>query len=94
MTINENNLKAGQLRILNRHRKACHGDEARAQAMFKIEMEAQPQKADAVDKNAIKLEEALAHLVNDKSFKLGNKGYTVRKAKGKGASGFVAKRNE
>ena len=33
---------------------------------------------------------ALAHLNHDKSFKLGNKGYVVRRAKGKGVLGFVA----
>jgi len=35
---------------------------------------------------------ALAHLYYDKSFKLGNKGYVVRRAKGKGVSGFVAQK--
>ena len=33
---------------------------------------------------------ALAHLSDDKSFKLGTKGYVVKRSKGKGASGFVA----
>ena len=33
---------------------------------------------------------ALSYLQNDKSFKSGNKGYVVRRAKGKGTSGFVA----
>ena len=33
---------------------------------------------------------ALADLQSDKSFKLGNKGYVVRRAKGKGVSGFIA----
>jgi hypothetical protein len=32
---------------------------------------------------------ALAHLYYDKSFKLGNKGYVVRRAKGKGVSAFI-----
>ena len=36
---------------------------------------------------------ALSRLTSDKSFKLGNKGYVVRRAKGtKGASGFVAQK--
>ena len=33
---------------------------------------------------------ALANLQSDKSFKLGTKGYVVRRARGKGVSGFVA----
>ena len=35
---------------------------------------------------------ALFPLENDKRFKLGNKGYVVRRAKGKGVSGFVAQK--
>jgi hypothetical protein len=35
---------------------------------------------------------ALAHLKHAKDFKLGNKGYVVRRAKGKGTSGFVAQK--
>jgi hypothetical protein len=35
---------------------------------------------------------ALSNLSSDKSFKLGTKGYVVRRAKGKGASGFVAQK--
>ena len=35
---------------------------------------------------------ALVNLQSDKSFKLGNKGYIVRRAKGKGVSGFVAQK--
>jgi len=35
---------------------------------------------------------ALSRLKSDKSFKLGNKGYVVRRAKGKGVSGFIAKK--
>ena len=35
---------------------------------------------------------ALSNLTSDKSFKLGSKGYVVRRAKGKGASGFVAQK--
>jgi len=35
---------------------------------------------------------ALSNLSDYKSLKLGNKGYVVRRAKGKGASGFVAQK--
>jgi len=33
---------------------------------------------------------ALSNLQNDRSFKLGTKGYVVKRPKDKGASGFVA----
>ena len=38
--------------------------------------------------------EALAGFENDPKFNLGNYGYTLRRAKGKGASGFIAYKNE
>ena len=43
---------------------------------------------------AQKIVDALSKLVNDDMFRLGNQGYTVRRARGKGASGFVASKNE
>ena len=43
---------------------------------------------------AAKIAEALAGFKNDPKFKLGNHGYTVRRAKGTGASGFVVFKNE
>ena len=42
----------------------------------------------------MKIVEALAGFENDPKFNLGNHGYTLRRAKGKGASGFIAYRNE
>ena len=47
-------------------------------------------KADPV---ARKIEEALAGFANDRSFDLGVYGYSIRRARGKGASGFVATKN-
>jgi hypothetical protein len=35
---------------------------------------------------------ALSNLTSDKSFKLGSKGYVVRRAKGKGASGLATQK--
>ena len=48
-------------------------------------------KADPV---AVKISEALAKYKDDPKFKLGNHGYTVRRAKGAGAAGFVVFKNE
>ena len=42
----------------------------------------------------MKIVEALAGLENNPKFNLGNHGYTLRRAKGKGASGFVAYKND
>ena len=46
------------------------------------------------DPVAMKIVEALAGFENDPKFNLGNHGYTLRRAKGKGASGFIAYKNE
>ena len=46
------------------------------------------------DPLAVKIAEALAPFENDPKFKLGNHGYTVRRAKGKEASGFNVFKNE
>ena len=96
MTYDDTNLNKGQLRKLNAIRKSVHGDEKAAQAMFKIYKDAQPKKnmAASVDEVAITLQEALASLARDNKLNLGRYGYTVKRAKGKGASGFVATRNE
>ena len=51
---------------------------------------AAPQR-DAV---AVKIEEALAGFAEEKTFRLGNYGYTIRRARGKGVSGFVVTKNE
>ena len=42
----------------------------------------------------MKIAEVLAGFENDPKFNLGNHGYTLRRAKGKGASGFIAYKNE
>jgi len=96
MAFKDSELNKGQLRKLNAYRKSVNGDEKAAQAMFKIYMDAQPKHkaAASVDKVAVKIEEALAGLANDKKLNLGRYGYTIKRAKGKGASGFVATRNE
>jgi hypothetical protein len=54
-------------------------------------MKAQAKAKPAVKSDPIadKIMEALKPLVKDKSIKLGNRGYSVRRAKGKGAKGFV-----
>ena len=59
-----------------------------------MERQATTKKVEKADPVAEKIRQALAALENDETFRLGNKGYTVRRARGKGASGFVALKNE
>ena len=47
---------------------------------------------DVLDPVADALVAALDHLKDQKSFRLGSKGYVVKRSKGKGASGFVARK--
>ena len=59
---------------------------------LKKQVSAKPvEKADPV---AEMLNAALAKLEKDPTFRLGNQGYTVRRARGKGASGFIVEKNE
>ena len=89
MAIDHSTLTKGQARKLNALRKSI-GDDIAEDAFGKW-MKTQPKAPKEVrDPVADALVAALANLQNDKSFKLGNKGYVVRRAKGKGVSGFVA----
>ena len=89
MTIDQSTLTKGQIRKLNALRKSVGNDIA--DAAFGKWMKTQPKAPkEVLDPVADALVAALANLQNDKSFKLGNKGYVVRRAKGKGVSGFVA----
>ena len=91
MAIDESTLTKGQLRKLGALRRYV-GDELGEEAFVK--WLAQQAAADSVDPVAEKIEAALAGFADDRSFRLGNYGYTVRRARGKGRSGFVAAKNE
>lgn len=54
---------------------------------------AEKASAERADPVAEKIVEALAGYAGNRSFRLGNYGYTVRRARGKGVSGFVAVKN-
>ena len=89
MTIDQSTLTKGQIRKLNALRKSI-GDDIAEDAFGKW-MKTQPKAPKEVrDPVADALVAALANLKNVKSFKLGAKGYVVKRSKGKGASGFVA----
>jgi hypothetical protein len=91
MAINEKALSKGEIRKLAALRKSL--GENIANDAFAKWLENKPSVVKLTDPSALKLEAVLATLANDKGFKLGNYGYTVKKAKGKGANGFVARRN-
>ena len=91
MAIDESTLTKGQLRKLGALRRYV-GDELGEEAFGK--WLAQQAAAANVDPVAKRIEAALAGFTGDRKFRLGNYGYTVRRARGKGASGFVATRNE
>ena len=86
--IDETPLNKGQLRKLNALRKSL-GNEIAENAFskwMKLQTSNETVKDDPV---AIKIQEALSSLAYDKSFRLGSKGYVIKRSKGKGASGFA-----
>ena len=94
MAIDETGLTKGLVRKLNALRKSV-GDDLAEEVFTKwLERQATSQAKDKPDPVVVKIVEALAGLENDPKFNLGNHGYTLRRAKGKGASGFVANKND
>ena len=94
MVIDESTLTKGQMRKLNALRKSVGdnlGNEVFAKWLAQQAATAAEPKPDPV---AVKIKEALAQYSDDRSFRLGNYGYTIRRARGKGVSGFVATKNE
>lgn len=89
MAINENGLNKGQIRKLTALRKSV-GDKLGEQTFSKwLKAQAKAKPVAKTDPVAGKILEALNTLVKDKSIKLGNRGYFIRRSKGKGAKGFV-----
>jgi hypothetical protein len=91
MTIDEFTLTKGQIRKLNALRNSV-GDDIAEDAFAKW-MKSQSQTPEEVsDPVADALVAALDQFKDEKTFRLGAKGYVVRRAKGKGASGFIAQK--
>ena len=94
MVIDETGLTKGQVRKLNTLRKSV-GDDLAEEVFAKwLEREVTSYAKGKPDPVAMKIVEALAGFENDPKFNLGNYGYTLRRAKGKGASGFIPYKNE
>ena len=94
MAIDEKALTKGELRKLGALRKSV-GDAIGEQA-FANWLKQRPsfKQKEMIDPVAQNIGQALSGLVKDKSVRLGNRGYTIRRAKGKGASGFTVTKNE
>ncbi len=92
MAINETNLTKGQVRKLNALRKSVGSD--LGDEVFSKWLSQQSTLAPKPDPIAEKIGTALAGYQDDPSFRLGNYGYTIRRARGKGQSGFNISKNE
>jgi hypothetical protein len=81
-------LSKGQIRKLNALKKSIGddlGEKAFTEWLTK-QPKGSPAKSDPI---AEKIVSALSQFENDKSFRLGRKGYSIKRAKGRGVSGFV-----
>ena len=93
MAIDESGLTKGQIRKLNALRKSI-GDDLAEDAFSKWLARQAVAVAPKSDPVADQIVDALSGLEGDRKFNLGLYGYTIRRARGKGQSGFVAVRNE
>ena len=92
MPIDHSTLTKGQIRKLNALRKSV-GDDIAEDAFGKwIKTQSKTPNAFARDPVADELVAALDQFKDDKTFRLGAKGYVVKRSKGKGASGFIAQK--
>jgi hypothetical protein len=93
MTIDQSTLTKGQIRKLNALRKSV-GDDI-ADVAFGKWMKSQSKTPKEVrDPVADALVAALSNLQNDKSFKLGNKGYVVKRSKGSRSNRHQLRRDQ
>ena len=92
MAIKESTLNKGQIRKLNALRNSIGvkiGEEAFGK-WLKEQAKAVPKvQSDPV---AEKILDAVKSLEKDKTVKLGNRGYVIKRAKGKGTKGFVVQK--
>ena len=89
MPIDHSTLTKGQVRKLNALRKSV-GDDIAEDAFGKWMKSQSQTPKDVRDPVADALVAALDQFKDDKTFRLGAKGYVVKRSKGKGASGFVS----
>ena len=93
MSLDLSTLTKGQTRKLNALRKSL-GNEIAGDAFAKWMKTQTKEKTVQIDPVAEKIKAALSSLVHDKAFRLGSKGYNIKRLKGKGASGFTVSKVE
>ena len=93
MSLDLSTLTKGQTRKLNALRKSL-GNEIADDAFAKWMKMQTKEKTVQIDPVAEKIKVALSSLVHDKAFRLGSKGYIIKRSKGKGASGFTVSKVE
>jgi len=94
VAIDESTLAKGQIRKLNALRKSV-GDKLGKEVFAKwLAQQASAAAEPKPDPIAVIIEDALAQYAGDRSFRLGNYGYTIRRARGKGVSGFLVTKNK
>ena len=91
--INEETLNKGQIRKLNALRKSL-GNEIADNAFTKWMKTQTKENSVQIDPVAEKIKVALSSLAHEKSFRLGSKGYIIKRSKGKDASGFAVSKVE
>ena len=91
MSIDQSTLTKGQVRKLNALRKSI-GDDIAEDAFGKWMKTQSKTPKEVRDPVADALVAALDQFKDDKTFRLGAKGYVVKRSKGKGASGFFVKK--
>ena len=92
MAIKEKSLNKGQIRKLNALRKSIGvklGEEAFGKWMKEQAKVVPKIQSDPVAEQILT---AVKALEKDKKVKLGNRGYVIKRAKGKGAKGFVVQK--
>ena len=93
MGVDRSKLTKGQVRKLNALCKSV-GDALGEEVFGKWMAQQASAAASKPDPVAVKIEEALAGFADDRTFRLGNYGYTIRRARGKGVSGFAVTKNQ
>ena len=90
--MDQSSLTKGQARKLNALKKSI-GNDLGTMAFTKWLQSQTKEIVVKKDPVSEKLKAALSSLENDNSIRLGNKGYSIKRARGKGASGFVVTKN-
>ena len=93
MSLDLSTLTKGQTRKLNALRNSL-GNEIADNAFAKWMRTQTKEKMVQTDPVAEKIKVALSSLLHDKAFRLGGKGYNIKRSKGKGASGFTVSKVE